>query len=697
MKKYILRFGALCLLSVMAAGALLTACSDDDKGSGKIELLSFGPSPALRGGELRFIGKNMDKVEAVVLPNNISISSFTLDTPEEIRIAIPQDAMPGYVVLKTPQGDLTTKTRLGFSEPIVLTSMAPAAAIAGDVITLEGDYLNLIAQVVFSQDVVVDSTDFVSQSRNSIVVKLPKEARTGKVGISNGAEIPIVVYSETELSVTAPSLGAVSPNPVVPGSALTLAGTHLHLVARVVLGGNLTVDEFELSEDHKSITLATPANIKDGVVKLVAYSGIEIVGTEELVTVLPTVAGVAPNPVKNNTVLTISGTHLDLVSQVTFGSLEAEVESQTASQIEVTVPETAVDGTIVLHTLSGKEVETSAITLVKPVLAAIAPLVLVAGSDITLTGTNLDLVKEVKFHDNVVVSVAPASPTSFTVSVPTSAVSGTIDLITLNGTVITSTDALDIASPNVPVILTITPQVKPGALLTITGSKLNLVETVIFQNGVKATSYGSRTAELLEVVVPETAAKGTVTLKLVAFDGTEVMSPLFSINGLDEVQNAEWVFFDFDAGDASIGWNDVGGVTGSGNKYYHVDGDMSGGWAVYFMRNWGKFSTTGITANDVIKLDLNIERVDPDVVLKIRMKGTDDDFWYAWKVGELYPEGTSGWVTATIPLSAFRNDNGNGSGQITNPATLGSEYGVAHGWGAGHITMSIDNMRFETK
>ncbi len=122
------------LLSLMAVAILSDSCKkeDDDGGIGTaVQLLSFGPSPALRGGNLSFIGHNLDQVTSIVLSNNVSVSTFVTKTSELIVITVPEATVDGLVVLKTPSGDITTKTILTISEPIKLTSFSPQNARPG--------------------------------------------------------------------------------------------------------------------------------------------------------------------------------------------------------------------------------------------------------------------------------------------------------------------------------------------------------------------------------------------------------------------------------------------------------------------------------------------------------------------------------------------------------------------------------------
>lgn len=71
-----------CLLLISAL-FLITACDNGDELSTDqmtdtgITVKAFGPSPALRGGELRFVGTNVDRATAVVIPGVPEITEFT--------------------------------------------------------------------------------------------------------------------------------------------------------------------------------------------------------------------------------------------------------------------------------------------------------------------------------------------------------------------------------------------------------------------------------------------------------------------------------------------------------------------------------------------------------------------------------------------------------------------------------------------
>lgn len=88
------------------------------------------------------------------------LKSKQAGVPSEIRVTVPKDGpVPGKVVLVT-NTDLiiTTKTDLKYTESIVITSI-PLAAMPGDVIKIEGDYLNLVQSLAFADNVLVSMED----------------------------------------------------------------------------------------------------------------------------------------------------------------------------------------------------------------------------------------------------------------------------------------------------------------------------------------------------------------------------------------------------------------------------------------------------------------------------------------------------------------------------------------------------------
>src|SRR5690606_39840878 len=114
--KYGLSNSILALLTLFTL--LFIACEKDEVNVDTVQLEVFGPAPVLRGGEIKFIGKNLDKVTAVVLADGLEITDIEVKSPQEIAVHIPQDAEPGHITLKYANGEIKTKTPLTFSEPI---------------------------------------------------------------------------------------------------------------------------------------------------------------------------------------------------------------------------------------------------------------------------------------------------------------------------------------------------------------------------------------------------------------------------------------------------------------------------------------------------------------------------------------------------------------------------------------------------
>ncbi|HUW91747.1 MAG TPA: IPT/TIG domain-containing protein, partial [Bacteroidales bacterium] len=391
--KWALLFATMCVVS---AGLFLTSCEDEVPDT-KVVLKSFGPMPIARGAELKFIGYNLDKVTEVILPEGISISTFTNKTPSLLTLTVPQEAVPGLVVLKTPDGDITTKTPIGFSEPISIASFTPATIKPGQELTITGDYLNLVGEVIFTDRIAVAEADFESQSRTQIKVIVPAAAQTGKIAVSNAAEEPIIVYSATNLTVTLPVFTTILPNPVKAGTNLTITGTDLDLTEMVTLGGTKDVTTF-VSKTATQIVLVVPDDTKDGIVTMTPASGVKIESEAELVLIVPTVS-VTPTTVKNGADITVTGTNLDLVDKVMFGGdKQGTIKAGgTATQILVTVPDDAVSGVVKFITKATKEVNGPALTIIDPVFSSFAPTSAKPNVNLAISGTNLDLVTKVIF------------------------------------------------------------------------------------------------------------------------------------------------------------------------------------------------------------------------------------------------------------------------------------------------------------
>lgn len=579
----------LSLLVVALMGLSLAACGNDDLDTNQyqdgVHLNVYGPQPVMRGGQLRFLGSNLDQIAQVKIPGCEAITNIEVvqaGNPSEIRVTVPKDGPEvGYVTLVTKTDEeITTKTKLTYKEAIVFDSFSSESVMPGETLAISGDYLNLVHMIEFADGVRVSEKSFVSHDRYKIEVVVPEEARTGKVNLldadlsdEEAASLTYnIVTTEKALNVGTPTVAKwSSPRgeaeltgnvTAKAGETVTVTGQHFELVKKYLVeteNGNVEFDDFTVSADGKTLTLTLPYDAPDGEFKLIARSGVEIpVGT--LTTVTPSGCVASPSPVKAGEKLVITGKDLDLVSSVYMTNVDSEIDfSVNAEGTQLTiasVPEKAQAGKLVLRMMNSSEVEV-AFTLVTPVVTGYSDAN--AGAVVTLSGTNLDLVKKVQFGEGSDISEATAAADgkTLTVTIPMNAKAGKPTLILANGTTVEAPE-LQIAEALFCYVTEIPSDTDPEAGKKFTvpvknGDKLQKVYfngtevAHIYTDGESTVTFNIPASIKASSTVKFESSNGSYEFTLAFKTETTIWSGTATISGWNGDQSLAWGGYDWTA------------------------------------------------------------------------------------------------------------------------------------------------------
>lgn len=534
------------MLVVALVGLSLTACNDGDDLStdqygNDISLQSFGPCPVLRGGTLYLYGTNLDQIESVNLPGADPITAYEIlqsGYNSKISIQVPAEKCePGQIVLKTKKGgEITSVSPITYREDIEITkffvgSEGSMVGNVGDVVTIKGDYLNLMHGVIFAGSDTIKEAEFVGHDRYTIQVKIPAEARTGVITLTDTIKDGTSLETKEELTINTPEATPIKDRNIKAGEVLSIKGSSFDQIVSVKFEG-ATVDAADFkSQSAAEITVAVPAKATDGTFYVVTKSGIEVpVGN--IITVVPTQLVATPNPVKNGAEITITGKDMDLITGIAFpNAKESKLNKVETTKVTSTVPEDAQEGDITLSLANGKTV-TVAYTLVKPTVASCTPAAITAGDKTIIKGTDLDLVASITFPGDVEQTVekfAAQNAYAIAVTVPAACAGTGFKLNLKNGTTIEVKDALSIKAATDPAIASVTPgEAIAGSTITITGKNFQNIQN-LYIGSYKVNRYTSRTNTEIVCQVPANAEVGTYKIVMEDPDGNKFEGPEFKV------------------------------------------------------------------------------------------------------------------------------------------------------------------------
>jgi len=327
-----------------------------------------------------------------------------------------------------------------------LLSFGPTGAEPGDTIRFFGNNLDKVTEIDFTKATVAKS-DFISQTNKEIFVIVPAETEKGYVTLKTSAGD---ITSKTQFNIgIAATVASITPI-ARPGENVTIKGDFLNWVTSVTFNDSKVATSF-VSQNKNELVVTVPEDAQTGTLVL-AYGGTDssfVETTDTLHVTLPLLTAVSPNPIKHADNVTLTGTDLDLVKEVEFTGVATPVTdfvSQSATSLVVKVPGETTKGPVTVVAASGvKTTSSQDLDVIMPAITAMSPNPIDAETNVTITGTNLDLVTGIAFVGGTtpVTTFVSQSPTKIVVKVPKGTLKGKVTLSVLNSSLtVASTDDL---------------------------------------------------------------------------------------------------------------------------------------------------------------------------------------------------------------------------------------------------------------
>lgn len=348
-----------------------------------------------------------------------------------VEAVVPSAAVSGNLLVVNPAGDAQTAGAF-YLQPII-SSMSPARAKVGDVVTLTGTSLLGASEVLFGSVPAVPTS--VTPTNLTVVVPSLSTSQRLTVTTPGGSFL-----MPTELLLL-PRITSFSPEGGGQGAVVTLNGDGLSGTTGVWFGDAAALRVTNISSTQ--VTAVVPAGIGIAPITLTTANGTNT--TTAAFFGPPSVTSYTPAQGKPGASIVINGSNFSNVSRVRFsGGMEAAFTVQSATRLSTTVPLGAVTGPVTVTTPGGDSESGASFTVqsTAPLVIGFLPGSGAPGTSVRIIGDNLAGTTGVRFNGVTAPNFTVVGETNILTVVPAGATSGRVLVLTTSGSVQSPVDFL---------------------------------------------------------------------------------------------------------------------------------------------------------------------------------------------------------------------------------------------------------------
>lgn len=465
---------------------------------------SFAPAAGGPGTPVTIQGLNFTGATGVMFHDRSA--AFSVTSPTQVRTTVPNGAGTGLIRISNRTGTNVSASPFVVSTAPVIEEFTPLAGPPGTPVVLNGQNFLGATAVRFGG---VSAAAFSVTAASQLHATVPAGASNGVISVTTPGGTGQSPFAF--LATTAPLIVDFNPPFGLVGSTVAINGINFAQITGVKING--VNASFSVTAPTQ-VNAIVPPNATSGPITVVGRQGTNETRQPFLVrTGRPIVVETVPPAGAPRTPVRIDGLDFSRATAVRFNGVAAAYEVVADTQISALVPDNAITGPVSVTTPAGTGVSSNRF-IVSPRIGSFSPTNGVAGTRVTIRGTNFTDLLAVRFRE-AFATFETLSTNEISAIVPTDAVTGSINLINPAGIVATTNFFFVL-----PQVDDFTPAGgPPGTQVTVHGSGFNDVIAIQF-GGVNASSWRVVSSTEIVAAVPAGAATGPISVRTSSGQGS---------------------------------------------------------------------------------------------------------------------------------------------------------------------------------